>query len=285
MNAARPRPLVLPLLACLALLLGITVASDARAAGGDLVVSVRGFDHPVAQGGVAQYKVVVTNHGTGTLGPVDVTINLIGLTGLSAQSSSANVACRPAAGFECQIPTMSPAESVYVTVVARVNVNAIGSARATVTAAGGGATASGEAQTAIDASIRPADVSLKLASSSGGRRGAVWAWRITNRGPGAALRTVFDEWGALGTNSITRAHASSGSCSVSGPAGGGAAIHCTLGTIPANRSITVTIYAPTYKETGISIVEHPSVASSVPDPHPRNNNGGAAVKVPLRPAI
>lgn len=163
----------------------------------------------------------------------------------------------------------------------QVNANASGSARLAATATGGGATASAQTETSIDATVRPADVSLRLAASSGGSRGAVWTWRVTNHGPGAAPGTTFDEWGALGTNSIARAHASHGTCAVAGSAGGGATIHCRLGTIAVNRSVTVTVYAPAYKETGISIVEHPSVASTVPDPHPQNNKAGAATRVPL----
>ena len=271
-------------LLCLPLAVAAALSSSTSAATGDLVVSVEGSGQPVAQGGVAQYHVVITNHGVAPLGPVDAKVSFdAGLTGLSASSSSANVSCDATPGYACRIPTLAAGDSVYITVLGRVNANATGSARTTVTATGGGATASAQAENPIDATARPADVSISLASSSGGGHGATWMWRIVNHGPGAAPGTLFDEWGALGTNAVTRARASRGSCAITGPAGGGATIHCKLGTIPSGRAVTVTIFAPTYKETGISIVEHPSVASTVPDPHPQNNKAGAATKVPLRP--
>ena len=256
----------------------------AEASASDLTVSIQTDSPSTKVGAVLQYHVVVTNHGQTPLAPVTVSVELDGsrLTPLSASSSSANVTCSLGRGYACQIPTLATGESVYITVMAQVDATARGTATSTVAATSAGQSASGAAQTALDAGVRPADLVLALASSRGGSRGASWTWRVSNRGPGAASATVFDEWGALGTGSITRASASHGKCSVNGPAYNTAKIHCDLGRIGAKTTVTVTVYAPSYHESGISLIEHPSVASPVPDPHPANNGGGNPRKVPLR---
>jgi len=255
----------------------------AEATGSDLTVSIQTDSASAKVGAILQYHVLVNNHGQTALAPVLVSIGLDQgrLTPLSASSSSANVTCSLDEGYACQIPNLSPGESVYVTVMARVDTTASGTATSTVAATSAGQSASSAAQIAIDASVRPADLVLMLASSRGGSRGASWTWRVSNRGPGAASATVFDEWGALGTGSITRVRASHGTCAVTGPAYNTAKIHCNLGLIGAKTSVTITVYAPSYHQSGISLVEHPSVASPVPDPHPANNGGGNSQKVLL----
>ena len=256
----------------------------AAATASDLTASIQTDSASVKAGAVLQYHAVVSNHGQTPLAPVIVSVGLDKdrLTPLSSNSSSANVTCSLDAGYTCQIPNLSAGESVYITVMARVTATASGTATSTVTATSTGQSASSAAQTAIDASVRPADLVLMLASSHGGSHGASWTWRVTNGGPGAASATVFDEWGALGTGSITRVRVSHGSCTITGPAYNTAKIHCNLGLIRAKTAVTITIDAPSYRESGISLIEHPSVASPVPDPHPANNGGGNPRKVLLR---
>lgn len=256
----------------------------AEASASDLTVSIQSDSTSAKAGAVIQFHVAVGNHGQTPLAPVSVSVGLDAgrLTTLSVTSSSANVACSESGGYACQIPTLAAGESVYITVMARVKASASGTATSTVTATSAGQSASSAAQTAIDASVRPADLVLVLASSRGGRRGASWTWLVSNRGPGVASTTVFDERGALGTGSITRVSASHGTCSVTGPAYNTAKIHCNLGLIRARNSVTITVYAPSYHVNGISLTEHPSVASPVPDPHPANNGGGNPRKVLLR---
>lgn len=256
----------------------------AEATASDLTVSIQTDSVSAKVGAVLQYHVVVSNHGQTPLAPVTVSVGLDAsrLTPLSASSSSANVTCGLGAGYACQIPNLGAGESVYITVIARVDATASGTATSTVAATSAGQSASSAAQTAIDASVRPADLVLELASSRGGSRGASWTWQVSNHGPGAASATVFDEWGALGTGSITRVRASHGRCTVTGPAYNTAKIHCNLGLIGAKTSVTITVEAPSYHQSGISLIEHPSVASPVPDPHPANNGDGNPRKVPLR---
>jgi len=256
----------------------------AEATASDLTVSIQSDSASAKVGAVLQYHVVVSNRGQIPLAAVAVSVGLDGsrLTPLSASSSSANVICSLGGSYACQIPNLAAGESVYITVMARVAATASGTATSTVVATSAGQSASSAAQTAIDASVRPADLVLALAFSRGGSRGATWTWRVTNRGPGAASATVFDEWGALGTGSISRVSASRGKCAVTGPAYNTANIHCDLGKIGAKTSVTITVYAPSYRQSGISLIEHPSVASPVPDPDPANNGGGNARKVLLR---
>ena len=250
----------------------------------ELTVSIQSDSASAKVGAVLQYHVVISNHGQTPLAAVTVSLGLdkSRLTPLSVSSSSANVTCSLSGSYACQIPNLAAGESVYITVLARVDATASGTATSTVAATSTGQSASSAAQTAIDAGVRPADLVLVLASSRGGSRGASWTWRVSNRGPGAASATVFDEWGALGTGSITRVSASHGRCAVTGPAYSTAKIHCNLGLIGAKTSVTITVYAPSYHESGISLIEHPSVASPVPDPHPANNGGGNPRKVLLR---
>jgi hypothetical protein len=47
-------------------------------------------------------------------------------------------------------------------------------------------------------------------------------------------------------------------------------------------SVLIRISAPTYHQTGINLIEHPSVASTVPDPHPSDNGAAKAKKVLLK---
>lgn len=256
----------------------------ARPAAGDLAVTIETVTSFVQAGGVVAYNVVVTNEGQTALAPVAVTLGLDAksLRPLSASSSSVDVACSESGGPSCLLTTLPAGDHTYLRFMARVVATPSRTATTTVTAAGGGQSATSSTQTTIDTSVRPADLALSLVSSHGGPRGAAWTWRIGNRGPGAAPATLFEEWGALGTNSITRVHASHGTCTITGEAYSTATIHCSLGTIRAKAAVTITIFAPSYHETGISLIEHPSVASRVPDPNPDDDGGGNPRKVLLK---
>jgi hypothetical protein len=241
----------------------------------------------VRQAGVIEYHATVTS-GEAVAGPVALHVALDPAREriLAWTSSSTTVACtlRPVT-MDCRLPPLAAGDSVYITFQARVDASATGTISTHATVSGGGSSSSADVSATIDTRYpRPADLSLVLRSSSGGVHGATWTWRVGNRGPGTAPASAFAESSALGAAIRVVASTTKGACTVSGRAGIDAAtIACKLGVIPAGGSITITIHAPTYTESGISLVEHASVISSSLDPDP-TNNGNKPVKVPLRSA-
>jgi len=101
-------------------------------------------------------------------------------------------------------------------------------------------------------------------------------------GTGLDLRRVL----SIGRSDTGRRFDDEGVCAVSGRAGIDAAtIQCKLGIIAAGRTVTITIHAPTYTQSGIKLVERPSVVSNSIDPNPTNNGNGLPLQVPLRAKV
>jgi Domain of unknown function DUF11 len=270
--------------------LGLTVA--ALAIGGAPAVAASNADglsiaieSPGAvtrQAGAMQYHVTATNTGAAAVGPLTIKVVLVREKELSWTSSTSSVACAPShTVVGCSLPSLSAGESVYITIVAIVDATATGKVSATATVTGGGVSSSASATNVVDLRYpKPADLALTVKTASGGRQGARWTWRIFNLGPGAATKPVFEELSALGGPIVVAT--TNGTCAVTNQDGN--RITCHLRTIPPRSSAFITVRCATFTESGVSIIEHPSVISDAADPRAANNVNGNAVKVLLRPS-
>jgi uncharacterized repeat protein (TIGR01451 family) len=131
-----------------------------------------------------------------------------------------------------------------------------------------------EAHRACDAaSADEADLGLSLTANPepvtlGGS--LLYTITVTNQGPAAAAGTVVTDTLPAGATLLSSS-ASQGSCS------GGTTVTCSLGTLPAGGSATVTVQVRPNQEG--SLVNTATAGSSVPDPDPADNSATVSSSV------
>lgn len=150
----------------------------------------------------------------------------------------------------------------------------------TATATGAAGTSEFSSCVAPTSGPTGADLSITIADSpdpvESGER-ITYTVRVTNAGPQAAESVTLLTATPLGTLFVS-AVASQGTCQAPA-AGATGVVNCSLGTIAANASVTVTIVVDVVATAGASIEIEGSVSSTTTDPTANNNTARATTTV------
>jgi uncharacterized repeat protein (TIGR01451 family) len=255
--------------------------------GPDLTVSKTANVGSVTVGGNVTYTIVVANVGDEDATSVSIVDQLPdGVTFVSADSLAAT--CNDDGDVYCNLEALAPDNSVTVTIV--VTTTAVGepSNRAT---AGGGEDDPTPENNAAEASVTVlplleevppptpgpgiADLTLTKTAAPSVVNGGSFSYTlvVANKGPDPATGVVLTDK-LPGGVSFGSASASQGSCS------GGGTVSCSLGTIKAKSSATLTI-GVTATSSGITTNEA-KVAGAETDPNPGDNQAFATTRISPR---
>jgi uncharacterized repeat protein (TIGR01451 family) len=269
------------LLSGLGLLTGDIVISQAVAsvqcpaalpAAADLGLTGSATPNPATPGGTLQYNLTVTNQGPNPATGVTLTDTLpAGLTLTSATSGQGT--CNPGPPISCALGTVASGQSVPVTLVTTVTAANPGTLVNTVTLTSGvadpnpGNNSVTVATPVTGGGAKSADLSLAGSATPNpvATGGALkYILTVTNHGPDPATGVIVTDPLPAGL-AATSATAGQGTCSIGSP------VSCNLGTLASGQSVPVTVTAAVTAAQG-TLVNTPSLSSSVADPNPGNNS-------------
>lgn len=248
-----------------------TAVSTVAAQSADLRIAKAGSS-AVGAGNTTTYSITVSNDGPSAAAAVVVTDTPgAGLTLLSVSGAGC-------VAFPCSLGTLLPGGSVVLTVTAKVSATATSGQTVSNTAAvsttasdpnlgNNSATASGVVGNLL------ADLSVVKTGPLNGKPGDLVTYTITvgNAGPADASAVVINDLPGTGLTVV----------SVSGAAGACTALPCTLSTLAANGSVTLTVMvrlSPTLV-AGTTVTNRATVSSAVADPNSANNASDATLTV------
>jgi uncharacterized repeat protein (TIGR01451 family) len=243
----------------------------------DLLLTNAASAATIASGGSLTYTVTVTNRGPNSATGTVMTDPLP--AGVALQSATASQGTCTASAV-CSLGTLASGQAATVTITVTVTaaqgtiVNTAGVTSAVADPLASNNTASASTQVQGGGGGDSAELSiLKTASPSPVTSGATLTYTltVTNHGPsGAGGVSVSDPLPA--GLSFQSASATQGSC------GGGATVTCSLGTLAAGQTATVTIKV-TVTATQGSIVNTGTVVSAVTDPLTTDNTSSVTTPV------
>jgi uncharacterized repeat protein (TIGR01451 family) len=237
-------------------------------ASADLSITKSGAPDPVTVGSELTYTVAVSNAGPDAAAGVTVTDTLPGtVTFVSATPSQGT--CSGTATISCSLGTINASGSatVTITVIPTTDADLSNTASASATTADPNATNNADTELTVVNPGPPGSADLSVTKSGAPDPVTVgseltYTVAVSNAGPDAAAGvTVTDT--LPGTVTFVSATPSQGTCS------GTATISCSLGTINASGSATVTIKViPT---TDADLSNTASASATTADPNAANN--------------
>lgn len=199
-----------------------------------------------------------------------------------------NTACDPSGFGEGQTfvgqttVTTDASGNASFSVTVPVNVTTNQSITATATGPGNNTSEFSNCVTIEPSADLSVNKSASAASVPAGQQ-VVYTVVVTNAGPIAAQDVVLFDGTPSGTTFVS-ATTSNGSCETP-PPGGTGAITCSLGTLAAGATATVTIRVTIDAPPGLTIVNTAFVTSSTPDPNLDNNTDTVETLVIEAPII
>jgi len=249
---------------------------QAATASADLLLTKAASAATIASGGSLTYTVTVTNRGPNSATSTVMTDLLP--AGVTLQSATASQGTCTAA-VVCSLGTLASGQAVTVTITVTVTaaqgtiVNTAGAISAVADPVASNNTASASTQVQGGGGDSAELSILKTASPSPVTSGGTLTYTltVTNHGPSGAGGVYVSDPLPAGVV-FQSASTSQGSC------GGGATIACSLGTLAAGQTATMTIKV-TVTATQGSIVNTATVVSTVTDPLTTDNTSSVTTPV------
>ena len=247
------------------------VADTSIIGAADMKISKVGTPATAIAGQYVTYTIVITNTGPGQARSVDVKDQLpAGLTLASISASDGGVC----AGAVCQFGTLSINATRTITVVAKVaSDTATGAVSNTAAVYSTDETNQGNntatAQTTITTSADLAITKSVAPAPAVPGQSLLYVLTVRNAGPSDAREVVVTDTLPVGFTPT----------SISSSQGGCSALPCTLGTLGAGGSASVSIQGTVAATVTASLVNLAGVSSSTPDPGSANNTTSVTAAV------
>jgi uncharacterized repeat protein (TIGR01451 family) len=241
----------------------------------DLILQIADTPDPAMIGGNITYSITISNAGPDAAESVNVTNLLPASLSFVSASSSQGTCSNSAAGVVCHLGVLNSFASANITVVATANSAGLASVSATVRADVRDTFLANNSATATTTVSGAADLRLALSDSPDPvfiNNTLTWTLSVSNIGPNAALGVTLSNTFPAGVTFVS-ALPSQGGCS---PAAG--LVNCSLGSIAAGGSATVTIQATTPSAVTILTNRAGVRASSPVDPNITDNVATAVTR-------
>lgn len=252
--------------------------------GADLIVT-KSAPAAIVAGNNLTFTVSASNAGPSTAVNVSLTDAVpANTTFVSAtQTSGPAFTCGHASGtITCTVASLAPAAAATFDFVVSVPAAATGAVSNTAQIASATPDpAPGNNSATTTTAITPAPADVAITKTVNGQTfvpgaPAVFTIVVTNAGPGPATNTVVTDVLPAGAT-LTGASSTQGTCS------GTATVTCTLGTLPANESATITLNVNLPLAQGT--VTNTATVTSDTDPAAANNTSTATITIAAVPAI
>jgi uncharacterized repeat protein (TIGR01451 family) len=241
----------------------------------DLAISIADVPDPLMVGSNLTYTVTVTNSGPDIAGAVVVT-NILPAAANFISAVASQGSCSFAAGrLVCDLGSLTNSATASITIVVQTTAAGVITLTSSLTANALDFHLGNNSATATTTVSGAADLQLALSDSPDPvfiNNTLTWTLSVSNAGPNTALGVMLSNTLPAGVT-FASALPSQGSCSQAA-----GLVNCSLGSIAAGASATVTIQATTPSAV-VTLTNRAGVRASSPiDPNTANNVATAATR-------